>query len=1106
MKELDKNQKLAVECDKNAVVSAGAGAGKTTVLSERYLRLISEGKAGVENILTLTFTRKAATEMNERIYQRLLDSKNPIVLNQAAEFDKAKISTLDSFSALIVRNGSESFGIPSDFLSDNDGVAEIAAESALDFILEKQNDKYLQEFIALHGFESVYEDLFISLAVNEFDISDPIDFKKLQLKQSTELSTAYLRNLEDLEKIKTDILSLSSDIGKAMLDNINLFGNVWDIAKFTNIEGFKAFLEIADKIKLTKGRGNHPEKVLLNEYIETWRNILKIEVSIAHGLESIPFLEGMFGLLENFQNIFISKKRSSGILTFQDVSKMAVSILKEDKNLRNFYKKKFRYIMIDEFQDNNLMQKELLYLLAEKNSLSCSGIPGVEDLEPDKLFFVGDEKQSIYSFRGADVSVFKGLSNELISYGGESLSLSTNYRSEPGLIKFFNKIFDVVMKDSEESYEADFEALNFRDPVEGLFPEISIFYKPESNNGEGVYLNSNEAEAWYIAKFIKEKVESKSFKIAKDGELAVAGYDDFAILMRSTSNQIMYEKYFRKLNIPCTVQSVRALFMEAPVNDIYNLLQLLVFPNDKVSWAALLRSPFVNLSDDLTGAILLHGETAFIISDLNQLTGFSINSEEIKKYNNIRELYIRLKEKVDFMPIADLIRIIWYEGGYRNYLMSNIEYHGYLEYYDYLKTLAVQSNKKGESLAVFLDFIRENLGKYEKLPDLELLRDETKGVQLLTIHKSKGLEFPIVIVANTGNKGRSGGSAPYYISNDFGITLKYESKSGKKANYFYDKAKDLEAKKELAESKRMLYVALTRAQSHLVISGGHNRNTKNIETATGSKLLLNMVLKGIGWDGDLESLKTEAYKNYIHLIPDVNERDLFLAGGSHDKIDPGKITEDYNRAEIIQRKAVRDTWSVSEINTLCQSSVRPEPDLFSSLNSIDSDKFLSEDHYAAFGTYCHKIIEASLKKSTTMVLLPSSFSKLQLKQKEILDTDAQNLASKFLASTFAQDLLNFNFDSELSFLLNMGGPETPYYVNGQIDLLIEKGDEIIIIDFKTDKNMNPEEYAVQMFLYRKAAEGIFSKPVKSYLFYLRDGKETLVNSMFQIKDLIKNLS
>jgi len=917
MRKLDKNQKLAVFCDSNVVVSAGAGAGKTTVLSERYFRLISEGKAGVENILTLTFTRKAAAEMNERIYQRLLNSSNPVAISQAAEFDKAKISTLDSFSAQIVRNGSERFGISSDFSSDNEAAANIAEEAALDFLLRKQDDKYLQEFIYLHGFELVYERMFVPLAVNEFNISDPVDFAGLLEKQKSELNRAYRKNLGELEKIRTDILSLSPDIGKVMIGNISSCEKLEDMERFSDDSGKNMtgdFLEALVSIKFKKGTSKHPETPLLSEYIENWRILISITESVANGISSLPFLKGMFSLLDEFQNLFLARKRISGILTFQDVSKMAVSILKEDINLRNFYKKEFRYIMIDEFQDNNLMQKELLYLLAEKSELTSTGIPGAEDLEPDKLFFVGDEKQSIYRFRGADVSVFKGLSNELINSGGKALALSTNYRSEPDLIKFFNRVFDVVMKDSEEPFEADFEPLEYRNPVGDLVPEISVFYKQESKTGED-YLHNNEAEAWYIANFIKDKVENKSLEIAKDGSLVSAGYDDFAILMRSTSNQIMYEKYFRKLNIPCTVQGVRALFMEAPVNDIYNLLQLLVYPGDRVSYAAVLRSPLVNLSDDISTAILLSGGAAFSLSAITELEDIPIREDDIAKYNNARDLYLRLAADVDYVPVADLIRVIWYEGGYRNYLMSNREYHGYLEYYDYLKTLAIRSDDKGDCLAVFLDFIRDNLGKYEKLPDLELLRDETGGVQLLTIHKSKGLEFPVVIVANTGNAGRPGGSSPYYISDDFGITLKYESRSGGKANYFYDHAKELEAGKDLAENKRILYVAMTRAQSHLIISGGHNRNSKNPESATGKKVLLNMVLKGLGWDGDPESLSSEVFKNYIRIIPDVSEREIRSVAGSSHRINPDIIRSDYEKCDTIVRTAKRDTWSVSELNS-----------------------------------------------------------------------------------------------------------------------------------------------------------------------------------------------
>jgi len=438
--------------------------------------------------------------------------------------------------------------------------------------------------------------------------------------------------------------------------------------------------------------------------------------------------------------------------------------------------------------------------------------------------------------------------------------------------------------------------------------------------------------------------------------------------------------------------------------------------------------------------------------------------------------------------------------------MSNSEYHGYLEYYDYLRTLAVRADDRGDCLAVFLDFIRENLGKYEKLSDLELLRDETGGVQLLTIHKSKGLEFPVVIVANTGNAGRQGGSSPYYISDDFGITLKYESRSGGKANYFYDRAKELEADKDLAENKRILYVAMTRAQSHLIISGGHNRNSKNPESATGKKVLLNMVLKGLGWDGNPDSLSSEVFKNYIRIIPDITERDIRLMTGSVSKIDPEKIKEDYGKCDIIVRKTERDTWSVSEINTLYTGASPRDKSDGIKLAAVESDSFLTEEYYAAFGTYCHRIIEADLKKFSDKIMLPSSFTSFAETQQKVVGIDARKLAANFLNSSFALENKNFVFESETAFLLNIGDSHNPRYVNGQIDLLIEKENELIIVDFKTDRYRDPEEYTVQLFLYRQAAEEIYNKPAISYLFYLREGRETRVNSVFQIADILKYLS
>ncbi|MCK5200019.1 MAG: PD-(D/E)XK nuclease family protein, partial [Spirochaetales bacterium] len=315
-----------------------------------------------------------------------------------------------------------------------------------------------------------------------------------------------------------------------------------------------------------------------------------------------------------------------------------------------------------------------------------------------------------------------------------------------------------------------------------------------------------------------------------------------------------------------------------------------------------------------------------------------------------------------------------------------------------------------------------------------------------------------------------------------------------------------EAGKDLAENKRILYVAMTRAQSHLIISGGHNRNSKNPESATGKKVLLNMVLKGLGWDGDPESLSSEVFKKYLKIIPDVTNREINSAAGRAHTIDPDIIKSDYEKCDTIVRTAKRDTWSVSELNSFYTGVTDHEDINGVKLSSVDSDSFLTEENYAAFGTHCHRIIEAALKSIRDKVLLPSSFSTFQTAQKKILETDAQKLAENFLSSSFALEIKDSSFKSELAFLLNLGDSQNHFYVNGQIDLLLEKKDAVMIIDFKTDKYRNPEEYAVQMFLYRKAAEEIFNKPVISYLFYLREGKAVEVDSFFQIADILEYLS
>ena len=1082
--KLDKNQLEAVNCNRNVVVSAGAGSGKTTVLSKRFLRLIREGNATVESILTLTFTRKAAAEMYERIYRdMLLNKDNPVVAEQAARFEKARISTLDSFSAEIVRSGAYRYGIPAEFNTDNKEVMALAERSALDFILRRQSNRFLREYISLHGFENILTKLFVSMAVDHFTIGDPVNFDNTYHLQKNRLEEVLAEKSATVDALKNRIAAMPPGKGKSFNENIRICTETPSLDGVSDAEELE---KILSSLKLNLKAGSSADAEIQKNLVRELREEQKLLMNAVGSLKSLPLIKGVFALLEDFQREFLEQKRRQGLLSFQDVAVLSVKILLEDTDLRRFYKNQFTHIMIDEFQDNNLLQKELLFLLAEKKGKESPTVPKAEDLEGEKLFFVGDEKQSIYSFRGADVSVFKKLKGEIVSAGGNFISLNRNYRSEPALIDFFNGFFQMVFESAEAPYEAVFESLKTRDPAEGITPELEFHYKPYVEDRDPEFLDASEAEAYHTALTIRSIVENGELMIpGEKGSPRPAGYSDIALLMRSTVKQIKYEKYFRKLNIPFTVDSVRALFMEAPVNDLYSFLQLLVYPDDRSAYAALLRSPFLNLNDDVSALLLMRHEPAFALPE-EMYNEIFPEKDDLESYLRGKQLYHQLLSLRDRVPKSTLIRILWYESGYRYLLMKNRLYEGYLEYYEYLGELADRSDSAGENLAVFLDFIRNNLGKYEKIDDLDILREQNRGVRFMTVHKSKGLEFPVVIVADTGSAGQGvEEKKPYFYSEDFGVSLKAGGEGKSSENYFYSIAKSENMNKLVAEVKRLLYVAMTRAQTHLLLFGGHGKNGRNTDTDTGKRTLLNMIERSIPEDAGIVK----------KIIPDYREEDTSAGTTGGSMIDPDKILELYEELPLSPRDLSRNSFSATELKAVSGNLSVSLPEKI--LPSISSDSIIKKNRLeGVFGTFCHKVIESGIKQQDFDLTGSILFSGLTDKERSALFRDAEKLASNFLESSFADSFLKAaEIESEISVLLEYDQKGQKIYINGQADLVAVLENEIVIVDFKTDQQMKPSDYSEQLYIYRKALSEIYSKPARSYLFYLRSGEEIEINDI-----------
>lgn len=1081
---LDKHQLEAVHCDVNCVVSAGAGSGKTTVLSYRFLRLVLEAKAEVHQILTLTFTRKAAREMHQRIHHHLLSCRNDSeVARQLAGFSEASISTLDSFCSQIVRSDSLYYGIAQDFIIDDEQNLRNARRCATELLDTWPQQEGARLLSGLYTPDKLIDEVLVRLASYSYCLPGvlPSDAKQQILSavrsvydQSwlpfTTLLDSYA-NLTDTSKT----VQTARDAALLLRSSLEGSSNLAETHRIlcSNLGYFR------------KPGGGKAEQLL---YIkDTLDMLVQLRKKLCIAL-SILLGESKLEAVLHFMNEYIAsyqkQKRQSGVLTFSDVSSLAVDILKRNKNLRRYYKQAYKYIMIDEFQDNNEQQKDLLYLLSERMDREVDTVPLPSDLKVDKLFFVGDEKQSIYRFRGSDVSVFKRLSSELAAIGGRHIQLDTNYRSEPALIQWFNTLFPTVMHNDGESFEADFSALGYRAASEGIQSRCTLLVKPYEAKTDEDDAADAEAEAFAIAALIDEMLHTDSYLIpSKEGPRRPES-SDIALLLRTTGSQLSFEKALRRFSIPYTVQAARSLMLEAPANDMYAMLQLVLYPEDRHAYMTVLRSPFCNLSDLAMTLVL---DTAlFAAPD-------TIGSEDRDRLEALKAFYERLVKASATASLSSLVSLLWYESGYYLSLVSKPSYQVYVEHYTFLHRLAQMQQQQGKSLSQFVDFLRDNLAQNEKINDLDILKEQEQGVQILSIHKSKGLEFPIVVVANTGSKGKAeedlistyqGIPIPHYLSEPFSVS-ETQIEAARHAGQLLDKG--TEAQLNRAELKRLLYVALTRAETHLVVSGCFSRNNRSLADDGRASTLLLMLCQALGIDIDDPACEQGIVT--VKRIAPIAESFLYDQGGE-------------DEGAFARRIETAGTWYAQQNEPYDLRPIRyavtslHEP-IFSetakALPVLPSDALLGEALAADFGTFVHALCEALVQHDKAVnpeALLPPSLSGSMHKQ---VIADAQMLCDAFFSSSwYKKEVEPYSVSSEVGFFSVVEHEGREVVAEGSIDLLVKRDDHYLVVDFKTDRFRDEEVHRFQVETYMQAMRRIHQCPVKGCVVYLRDVQDIVI--------------
>ncbi len=1100
-------QGKAVMETNNCVVAAGAGSGKTTVLSYRFLRMVTEG-ISPERILTITFTKKATAEMKDRIYRLLQEGREAGLVSDEAmkKFSEVTISTVDSFCSEIVRRDAVHQGVPVDFtIQDNDDFEAMSNEVVDKLLSVHRNDEVVT---LLHTYLSVdnIEEIFRNIAYSFLNIARPFTDKV-----QDDCCSAVVSKLEEWKK---EILG----------------GNILDSETEASLESSLSNVELKNKLNGILNIDLKADDIKLLRFIHAARRE-----------ENLDVLCGLYKLVREYEEEIFNRKRAAGVLSFDDVMQLSIKILKENPSIRDFYKKKFDNIMIDEFQDNNDDYRKLLYLLSEKpDSHICDdeGIPVRENLCPDKIFLVGDEKQSIYRFRGADVTVFKRLCDELCS---EPIELKRNWRSESKIISFCNETFPRIMKSSSSAFEARYIPLEARKDTIGLesrivllHPEVNVESKASSDENSGEEseeeFENREAEARGLASFIREMCKEDGaygrFWVPDDKEKNADGspvlrpphYNEIGLLLKVGSHQDQFEKALTEEHIPYTVTEARSLMKGNIANDFYCALQYCVFPYDRISFASYLKSPFCSLRDDAVEEILSYKRSGGKKKkdDAPEETAEQppVLSDTLKKSLEDAEKDIEaLRSVIASGTICRALDYLWFDMGYRDYMLSKEVNRSYLGDFDNLYTIAVSYDKEGKSLVAFLDYLRPLLNSTDKIEMDAVFREKIDGVQIMTIHKSKGLAFKVVIVADMQSGERDpGGFQPHNDVKGGILSMRYAEnpEDGKLENPIYKLRKKDIAAEENAEAKRVLYVAETRARYHLIFSGVITRKETEVNP-TKKNPNPEPEIKTTPPFREIED-KEKRYSILTYLLQSINadekKNNLTFSGADNafrfEDITVKREEKKYSAADR-PREFYRNIFDQAEVPVLTPGIKRitvthPEEGNDGAKESrsvrgkklppVASDDIVRKrDFVTGFGTLTHKILEDRIKNRKDQIqsdvekILSEEGQNLTDDERKCVVDSAEKLADGFMKSRLYARIKDMKLMSEKSFLLY----DDSAYVDGVIDLLAVGDNEAVVIDFKTDSFMAEEKHRHQLEMYMKAVKSIYpEKKVHACVCYLRD--------------------
>lgn len=907
--------------NRNILVSAAAGSGKTAVLVERIVKIITDKNhpVDIDHLLIVTFTNAAAAEMRERIgnaIEKALDEQpgDEHLLRQLTLIHNAQITTIDSFCLYVVRNHFHEIDLEPNFRIGDEGELKLLREDVLGRVLEQNYGEPSEAFSDfVEGYASGRTDAALNemiLQLYEFSRSYPWPEKWLdsfvgiyRIENREELDRAewlapLTQNirfvLKDCEQLLKQALAVTQqDDGpdmyeKAVRSDLEKYESLSKLTSFCELSGALSDIKY-DRLASSRGFEGDPDKLeLVKSLREQAKDVVKKlckqyffcspEMMIEQLERTEPMLEEVVRLTKQFADEFAAAKRRKNLVDFHDVEHFALQILVDEetekaKKTAEEFRDTFEEIMIDEYQDSNEVQETLLCSISR------------EERGENNIFMVGDVKQSIYRFRLARPELFmkKYDSYSLEESTTQRIDLHKNFRSREEVLTCTNDIFYKIMARSLGNVEYDAEAALYpgasypampvqENPagekaaedekvsgkqINGFTPEILLADSNDELLEDTDFSDKKTLEAKMVAEKIRHLMKTQPVTDKATGELRAARYSDIVILLRSLSGWA--DSLVEVLNgngIPAHTVSSTGYFSTVEVQTVLSMLRLLDNPRQDIPMAAVLSSPMAGLTDEELAVLRLEdGSVPFHEAVLELAEGLyeedgqkEISDSEAdseadqkqgrnadgKKEDDIettahRKLlkfykkYRQLRQLVPDTPIHELIEIILRETGYGHYVAAMPAGSRRTANLNMLLEKAAAYEKTSyKGLFHFVRYIDE-LQKYDvDFGEADMVGENEDVVRIMSIHKSKGLEFPIVIVSGMGkNFNKQDTRSKMVLHPELGIGLDYmDGKKRIKSPTIAKKAiaKQIELE-NLGEELRVLYVALTRAKEKLILTG-----------------------------------------------------------------------------------------------------------------------------------------------------------------------------------------------------------------------------------------------------------------------------------------------